>query len=254
MAQRGPIPLRGLLADDHTESAGPLGPPVSFATIATVATFVFAYVAYVLLENRFPDEALEIWRRWDTVHYVHIARDGYGTDPERVFLIMWPPLYPWLMRGFRWLPGSYLGAGLFISFVSYLAAVIGLYRLVGLDFPRDTAMRAVIYISIFPAAYFFHAAYTEALFSGVGRLELPERAARPLGVGGAVCGPCELHTDHRIWFASRLVLRVSPPTRISIEADPRRRALVTAGSARLWRVPVGQPIGLRHTLVLLALA
>ena len=164
MAQRGPIPLRGLLADDHTESAGPLGPPLSFATIATLATFVFAYVAYVLLENRFPDEALEIWRRWDTVHYVHIARDGYGTDPERVFLIMWPPLYPWLMRGFRWLPGSYLGAGLFISFVSYLAAVVGLYRLVGLDFPRDTAMRAVIYISIFPAAYFFHAAYTEALF------------------------------------------------------------------------------------------
>jgi 4-amino-4-deoxy-L-arabinose transferase-like glycosyltransferase len=164
MARRGPIPIRRLLADGHAEPPGPLGPPVVFATLATIVTFVFAYVAYVLFENRFPGEALEIWRRWDTIHYVSIARSGYGTDPEREFLIIWPPLYPWLMRGFRWLTGSYLSAGLFISFVSYLAAIVGLYRLVGLDFPRDVAMRAVIYISIFPAAYFLHAAYTEALF------------------------------------------------------------------------------------------
>ena len=164
MARRGPFPIRGLLEGDRAEPPSPLGPAVTFATIATITTFIFAYVAYVLLENRFPDRAFEIWLRWDTVHYVDIARGGYGTDPEREFLIIWPPLYPWLIRAFQWLPGSFLGAGLFISFVSYLAAIVGLFRLVGLDFRRDTAMRAVIYISIFPAAYFFHAAYTEALF------------------------------------------------------------------------------------------
>jgi 4-amino-4-deoxy-L-arabinose transferase-like glycosyltransferase len=164
MATRGPIPLRGLSSDEHAKPAGSLGPVLSFGTIATVVTFVFAYVAYVLLENQFPAAPFEIWRRWDTVHYLNIARHGYGTDPGREILIIWPPLYPWLTRGFQWLTGNYLGAGLFISFVSYLAAIVGLYRLVDLDFPRDTAMRTVIYISIFPAAYFLHAAYTEALF------------------------------------------------------------------------------------------
>jgi 4-amino-4-deoxy-L-arabinose transferase-like glycosyltransferase len=137
---------------------------LTFAAIVTVATFIFAYVAYVFFENRFPDEPLEIWRRWDTLHYINIARNGYGTDPDRAMLIIWPPLYPWLIRAFRWLAGGYLSAGLFISFISYLLATLGLYRLVGLDFPERVAMRAVIYISIFPAAYFFHAAYTESLF------------------------------------------------------------------------------------------
>lgn len=164
MTMRGPVPLRDLLPEERARRAGPLGPPLTFAAIATIATFIFAYVAYVLLENRFPDGPFEIWRRWDTIHYVNIARNGYGTDPDRMMLIIWPPLYPWLMRAFRWLPGSYLGAGLFISFVSYLLAAIGLYRLAGLDFPHRVAMRAVVYISIFPAAYFFHAAYTESLF------------------------------------------------------------------------------------------
>lgn len=164
MATRGPLPLRSLFPDGHTGRAEPLGPPISFGVIATVVTFVFAYAAYVLLENRFPPEPLEIWHRWDTVHYLNIAQHGYGTDPDREMLIIWPPLYPWLVRSIELVTGSYLGAALIISFVSYLAAIVGLFRLVGLDFPRETAMRAVVYISIFPAAYFFHAGYTEALF------------------------------------------------------------------------------------------
>ncbi len=164
MATRGPIPFRSLLPEGHVEATGSLGPVLSFGAIATVVTFVFAYVAYVVLENQFPLKPLEIWHRWDTVHYLNIAQHGYGTDPEREMLIIWPPLYPWLIRGTRWIAGSYLGAALFISFVSYLAAIVGLYRLIGLDFPQEAAMRAVIYISIFPAAYFFHAGYTEALF------------------------------------------------------------------------------------------
>jgi len=163
MAASGPIPLH-VPPSGPDESANPLGRLLRFATVATVLTFIFAYVAYVLLENRFPEDPLQIWNRWDTVHYLNIARNGYGTDPEREILIIWPPLYPWLIRALHWLPGGYLGAGLFISFVSYLLAVIGLYRLVGLDFSREVSIRTVIYVSIFPSAYFLHAAYTEALF------------------------------------------------------------------------------------------
>lgn len=165
MAASGPIPLRAPpAASESDDSTNGLAAPLRFAAIATLVTFIFAYVAYVLLENRFPDEPLQIWNRWDTIHYLNIAENGYGTDPAREILIIWPPLYPWLIRALHWLPGGYLGAGLLISFVSYLLAVVGLYRLAGLDFPREVSMRAVIYLSIFPSAYFLHAAYTEALF------------------------------------------------------------------------------------------
>ncbi|HXV77850.1 MAG TPA: hypothetical protein VD788_16185, partial [Candidatus Polarisedimenticolaceae bacterium] len=60
--------------------------------------------------------------------------------------------------------GSFLGAGLFLSYAAYIAAVVGLHRLVGADFPTRIAERAVVYLSIFPVAYFLHAAYTESLF------------------------------------------------------------------------------------------
>ena len=164
MARRGPIPLGLQLPEGAVPETNSVRTPVWFGAIATVLTFVFAWVAFVLFENKFPDGVLEIWRRWDTIHYLTIARDGYSDEGASRILIIWQPLYPWLIRVLRWLAGGYLGAGLFISFVAYLAAMIGLYRLVGLDFPERIASRAVIYISIFPAAYFFHAAYTEALF------------------------------------------------------------------------------------------
>jgi hypothetical protein len=163
-ATHGPVPFRLALPAGQARDQIPLGFPIAFGAIVTVLTFVAAYVAFVLFQNRYPDGVLEIWRRWDTIHYLSIARDGYGTDPDHRILIIWPPLYPWLMRVFRWAAGSLLGAGLFISFISYLAAIIGLYRLVGLDFPKRVAERSIIYISIFPVAYFLHAAYTESLF------------------------------------------------------------------------------------------
>ncbi len=39
-----------------------------------------------------------------------------------------------------------------------------MYKLVKLDFEKEDAYRTVIYFSVFPTAYFLHAAYTESLF------------------------------------------------------------------------------------------
>jgi Gpi18-like mannosyltransferase len=51
-----------------------------------------------------------------------------------------------------------------VSLLSYVGASALLYRLVALDFPERVAARTVLYLSIFPTAYFLHAAYSEALF------------------------------------------------------------------------------------------
>jgi Gpi18-like mannosyltransferase len=102
---------------------------------------------------------LNIWGRWDAVHYLDIARRGYyGTD------MAFFPLYPLLI----WAVGSFIGndlvAGLFISNVALFFGLLFFYKLVEHQYNRSVAHRAIFYVSIFPTAIFFSAVYTEALF------------------------------------------------------------------------------------------
>jgi hypothetical protein len=109
------------------------------------------------------DPWLEPWQRWDTLHYQAIAERGYTAFDTALFV---PPLYPLLMR---WLAvllgGSTLLAGLFISNLACLAALIAFYHF-AYDATLDhaAARRAVIYLASFPAAFFLFAAYTESLY------------------------------------------------------------------------------------------
>lgn len=134
--------------------------------ITIIGTFLVAYVAYVLNTDRFPDSFISHWNSWDTPHYLNIAREGYSSSTvnERHLLIVFFPLYPLLIKIFSFIFQNYLLSGLLVSNIAYIFAVFHLYRLVLLDFERDFALRAVIYLSVFPTAYFLHAAYTESLF------------------------------------------------------------------------------------------
>lgn len=105
---------------------------------------------------------LGVWQRWDACWYAHIATSGYlpGESSTAFF-----PLYPLLAR----LAGGLVGGGptlggLLVSSLAFIAAGVGIYRLVGTDFGRGTARRALVYLAIFPVSFFFFAPFTEALF------------------------------------------------------------------------------------------
>jgi hypothetical protein len=55
-------------------------------------------------------------------------------------------------------------AGVIISWVAYVLAMVMLYRLGRTYLPRATAERAVIFASVFPFAFFYGVVYSEALF------------------------------------------------------------------------------------------
>src|SRR5437870_1747242 len=55
-------------------------------------------------------------------------------------------------------------AGLLISEIAGLVLLIVLYRLVQEDFDQERAFHTVLYLSIFPSAFFLAAGYNEALF------------------------------------------------------------------------------------------
>jgi hypothetical protein len=110
-----------------------------------------------------PNPWLEVWQRWDTTHYQAIAERGYTSFGLALFV---PPLYPLLMRGVGGVTGGdTLLAGILVSNVFYLLGLVAFYRLVFREGQnRPAAQRAVIYLASFPTAFFFLAAYTEALY------------------------------------------------------------------------------------------
>lgn len=135
--------------------------------IATrAAIIVIAELAGVIIGQRAGTHVQEstnillaVWGRWDAVHYLDIATQGYqGTD------MAFFPLYPLLIRIVGSLAGNHLVAGLLISNASFFFGLLFLYKLLEHEFNRSVARRAIFYVSIFPSAVFFSAVYTESLF------------------------------------------------------------------------------------------
>lgn len=109
------------------------------------------------------DQLWLLWNRWDTGHYIFLATSGYTVD-RTVFFPLYPALMHVVMPVFSLFHNSPLLAGLAISAVTNLVWMVALYQLVLEDFGQETAQRTILYLSIFPAAFFFLAAYTESLF------------------------------------------------------------------------------------------
>lgn len=103
-----------------------------------------------------------VWQRWDACWYGKIAAFGY--EPQELSVNFWP-LFPVLTGGVaRLVGGSVAIAGLIVSAIAYVAAMVGVYRLVARDVDDITARRTMVLITIFPSAFFLFAPFTEALF------------------------------------------------------------------------------------------
>jgi hypothetical protein len=148
------VGLSGLALLVRALYRGELGPDLVFRP----------YLGVPPIQGGWQEWLLGVWQRWDTLWYMLIARQGYSLEDTRIFA---PPLYPWLMRGLGGLLGNgeaaLLLAGLLISNLACIAAFAYMYRLVALEFGEALARRSVIYLALFPTAFFLLAAYAEPL-------------------------------------------------------------------------------------------
>ena len=102
------------------------------------------------------------WQRSDTIWYTKIAERGYSADDLSTAFF---PLYPLLIRATITLfPINSVAAGLIVSSLAALGAFIWFYQLTREQHGDKTARRALLWLAIFPTAYFLFAAYTESLF------------------------------------------------------------------------------------------
>jgi hypothetical protein len=130
--------------------------------------------------------------RYDAGWYVNIARYGYTTSEARPANIAFFPAYPLTMRGVgriltgtrhfyrKWCGGGhrhkrdgshelvrhlgYYRAGILLSWSCFGAALLLLHRLARLHLGEAEAWRALLYLCVFPFAFFFGEVYTESFF------------------------------------------------------------------------------------------
>ena len=109
---------------------------------------------------------LNFWTCTDSKHYLDIARDWYlsSGDIDRLVQLVFLPGYPVAVRAMNAIIGNYLISGLLVSALCFAGAGCVFYKLVRLDLPHDSAMKALIFLCVSPAAFFFVAPMSESLF------------------------------------------------------------------------------------------
>jgi hypothetical protein len=125
-----------------------------------------------------------VWQRWDACWYGKIATFWY--EPQELSVNFWP-LFP-LLTGFisPLVGGGVALAGLVVSGIAYVFAMVGLYRLVARDVDPVTARRTIVVLSIFPSAFFLFAPFTEALFLALAVWTMVAARERRWVLAGAV--------------------------------------------------------------------
>lgn len=98
--------------------------------------------------------------RWDSLHYLMIARHGYTMPSSTPFF----PLYPLLIRAVGWIADSYVVAGVMVSAFSFATALVLLHRLTREELGERAADATVLLLVFSPLSLFFTALYTESLF------------------------------------------------------------------------------------------
>lgn len=129
---------------------------------------------------------LDGWVKWDSIHYVIIASQGYGPagEPNEGQGVGFFPAYPLLMRAAAWIMGDASSAqnaaiaGVVLSNIFFLLAALFLAAIVRTYHNDAITTTTIVLLSFSPVSFFFSAAYTESLFvmAVAGAFLLAERS------------------------------------------------------------------------------
>ncbi|MCJ7805553.1 hypothetical protein MUP46_02825 [Patescibacteria group bacterium] len=137
---------------------------------ALLILFVFLAPLFLTLQKNFLGGGLAnypsapwfwSWLNFDGEHYLAISYQGY--QPLTYFFF---PLFPLLAR-FLSFGHSFINlaiSGLVISNVAFLAGLVGLWKLVRLDYEKEIAVTTIFLTLLFPTSFYFGSYYTESLF------------------------------------------------------------------------------------------
>jgi hypothetical protein len=136
-----------------------------------VLLVLVTYIGFILFPvppHVYPVSAVNItalltsWNHWDAANFTRIAQYGYQTIYDTAFF----PLFPLLIKCIAFLFGNngYIAIGMILSNLALLGALFVLYQIATDMLGEQIGRRTLLYLCIFPTAFFFFAAYNESLF------------------------------------------------------------------------------------------
>ena len=134
--------------------------------ILLIALGIFIYYTFVQQQGHINyEEILKSLHIWDARHYIYISHGYASYTPNGEFTeLVFFPLYPLLIRIFYYLAGNDVLSGLCVSIVAFALACVYFYKLVCLDFAKEVAQKALIFLCVFPTSFFFGLVMSESLF------------------------------------------------------------------------------------------
>src|SRR5690348_3900334 len=140
---------------------------VATRLLLVAATFI-GFILFPVPPHVYPVRPVDMaglltsWNHWDAVHYTQIAQFGYQNIYNTAFF----PLFPLLIKGGALLLGNqgYIAVGMILSNLALLGAMFVLYQIATDMLGEQTGRRTLLYLCIFPTAFFFFAPYNESLF------------------------------------------------------------------------------------------
>src|SRR6266446_3421947 len=192
----------------------------------------FVFILFPVPPHVYPSTPVDIiglltsWNHWDAANYTRIAQFGYESIKDTAFF----PLFPMLIKSIAFLCGNqgYIAIGMILSNAALLGTLFVLYQIAADALGDEVGRRTMLYLCIFPTAFFFFAAYNESLFllltTGAflamrrqkwwldGLLGLLAALTRPAGLFLGVIYLWELWASHESITAVRqkIVLRLLP--------------------------------------------
>jgi hypothetical protein len=198
----------------------------------------------------------ETFAAWDSGWYFDIARRGYYWSASGQSSLAFFPLYPLMMRSLAWPFGGSDRAlwlsGIAISYACLLLGLTLLHRLAEAQLgDREAARRTVLYVAVFPFAYFFTQVYAESPFLLTSVAAVAAALASRWGAAGAFGALAALTRPNGILVGAPLLLLAFGGKPRPLELA-RRLALLAPlplaflGFCAFARTLSGDPLGWLH--------
>lgn len=135
--------------------------------LLVVGTYL-SFILFPVPPHVYPQTPVDIlglllsWKHWDAIDYIQIAQSGYQNITETAFF----PLFSMLVKCVALLFGNhaYTLAAMLVSNLALLGALYVLYQIAADALGERVGRRTMLYLCLFPTAFFFFTGYDESLF------------------------------------------------------------------------------------------
>jgi Gpi18-like mannosyltransferase len=140
---------------------------ITTRVLLVLATFI-GFILFPVPPHVYPVTGVNItalltsWNHWDADKFTRIAQYGYQIIYNTAFF----PLFPLLIRCIAFLFGNngYIAIGMVLSNLALLGALFVLYQIAADALGDQVGRRTLLYLCIFPTAFFLFTTYNESLF------------------------------------------------------------------------------------------